>query len=109
LPYAGALPAVFLAAAAGPATAAPGDIRKADQSAIGVSQVTIPKVGKGAPGASIPDVPLDVSGFKGKTAVIGPNGAEGGSIKNKSRTSGFFAGGELEDEKAKLMGKKPFS
>jgi hypothetical protein len=77
--------------------------RKADQSAIGVSRVTIPSKGKGSPGASIPEVPLDTSGWQGKEAVVGPNGAAGGSIKNKSLTSGFFAGGESEAEKQAIM------
>jgi len=50
-------------------------------------------------------VKLDVSGFQGKSTVIGPDGADGGSIKNKCATcgSGFFAGGESEAEKQKLM------
>ena len=86
----------------------PGVPRKAKQDLIGVSPVPIPKMGKGAPGASIPEVPLDPSGFQGKTAVIGPDGAEGGSIKNKSRAPGFFAGGESEKEKRKLDGTSPF-
>ena len=102
---AGALPALFLGAAAANAEnpGAPGG-RKANQDAIGVSRVTIPAKGEGNKGASIPSVPLDTSGWQGKTAVIGPNGAAGGSIKNKSRAPAFFAGGESEAEKAKLSG-----
>ena len=76
-----AIPALFLGVPA--AYAAPGDIRKADQSKIGVSLVTIPKQAVGSPGAGVIPVELDVSGWKGtngkQEAVIGPGGADGGS------------------------------
>ena len=76
-----AIPALFLGTTA--AVAAPGDIRKADQSAIGVSRVTIPKKAQGAPGAGVIPVDIDTSGWKGMSgtqeAVIGPKGAAGGS------------------------------
>ena len=68
--------------------------------------MAIPSKAKGNPGANVPEVALDVSGFQEKTAVIGPNGADGGSIKKQSRAPAFFAGGESEEEKQALMNKK---
>ena len=49
------------------------------------------------------DIDLDIPPGS-LVGVIGPNGAAGGSIKNKSRAPAFFAGGESEAEKAKLSG-----
>jgi hypothetical protein len=65
--------------------------RKADESKIGVSRLKIPKEGYGSPADDRPSVKLYTS-FQGKTAVIGPNGAEGGSPK------GFFDGGENKEK-----------
>lgn len=83
-----AFSALFLGAGAAQAESAP--IRKANQDAIGVSRVPIPVKGEGNKGAGIPSVQLDICGFEGKTAVIGSNGAEGGS------PNGFFDGGETK-------------
>ena len=101
-----AFPALFLGSAA--ANAAPGDIRKADQSAIGVSRVTIPKQAQGNPGAGVIPVEIDVSGWKGadgkQQSVVGPGGAEGGS------PNGFLCLGDKDcykkAEKAKAASKK---
>ena len=76
-----AIPAIFLGATA--AEAAPGDIRKANQDAIGVSRVKIPAQAEGAKGAGVLPVKIDTAGWKGSSgkqeAVIGPSGAAGGS------------------------------
>jgi hypothetical protein len=107
---AGAATTAFFMAGAPAANAYPaqsgfGEIRKANQDAIGVSQVNLPTIGNGAPGASLPTVKIDLNGWKGlsgeQVAVIGPNGAAGGSLKN-----GFYGGGESPEAKAKLM-KRP--
>ena len=78
--FAGAA-ALFLGATA--AEAKPGDIRKADQSQIGVSRVTIAPMAQGSPGAGVIPVKVDTDGWKGtggnQDAVIGPSGAAGGS------------------------------
>jgi len=99
--FAGALiPALFLGAnSANAAGMYAGEIRKADQTAIGVSQVEIPAKGEGNKGANIPSVPLDTSGWTA-TSVIGPNGAKGNSGPN-----GFYAGGESPKEKNALLRK----
>lgn len=95
-------------------------IRKADQSAIGVSTVPLPTKGKGAPGAGLGSVKIDAAGYKkciDGSAVIGPNGCAdnfaasgrkgaGGvtatmdSTKGPSRTGGvsFFDGGETKPQ-----------
>lgn len=80
--FAGAvLPALLLGASA--AEAAPGDIRKANQDAIGVSRVPIAPMAEGNKGAGVIPVKVDTAGWKGTSgtqeAVIGPNGAKGGS------------------------------
>ena len=71
-----------------------------------MSTVAIPAKAKGNPGANVPEVALDVSGFQGKNSVIGPDGAAGGSIKKQSRAPAFFAGGESEEEKQAIMNPK---
>lgn len=75
------IPVLFLGAAA--AEAVPGEIRKANPDAIGVSRVELPKQAAGNPGAGVLPVELDTAGWKGigggQTAVIGPSGAAGGS------------------------------
>ena len=81
--FAGAvIPALFLGVVPA-ANAAPGDIRKANQDAIGVSRVTIPKKAEGNKGAGVIPVDIDTSGWKGisgkQESVIGPGGADGGS------------------------------
>jgi len=93
--FAGALiPALFLGANAAEA-AFPGEIRKADQSAIGVSRVEIPAKGEGAPGAKIPSVPLDTSGW------------EVASVSEaKPSKNGFWGGGESQQEKDALINRK---
>ena len=80
--------------------------RKANQAAIGVSDVKIPAKGEGSPGAGNPPVKLDTSGWSA-TAVISPDG-------KGSSNSWSFRGGESPEEKAKLMtnlndGKGPFT
>lgn len=88
------IPALFLGANAAEA-AFPGEIRKADQSAIGVSRVEIPTEGKGAPGANIPTVPLDTSGW------------EVASVSEaKPSKNGFWGGGESQKEKDALINRK---
>lgn len=52
-------------------------IRKADQSAIGVSTVPLPTKGKGSPGAGLGSVKIDAAGYQkciNGSSVIGPNG-----------------------------------
>ena len=115
---AGALiPALLLRAT--PAEAAPGEIRKANQDAIGVSRV--PQLtegvenrgagfaGKGGPtpagGLATGDAGRKAVklayGYQEKASVLGPSGANGNSGKN-----GFYGGGESEEEKAKIMNNK---
>jgi len=91
------IPALFLGATSAEA-AFPGEIRKADQSAIGVSRVAVPSQGEGAKGAGIPSVPLDTSGWKAES-VWGVNGA-------KPSANGFWAGGESQKEKDALMNRE---
>lgn len=95
-------------------------IRKADQSAIGVSTVPLPTKGKGSPGAGLGSVKIDAAGYKkciDGSSVIGPNGCadnfaangrkgQGGitatmdSAKGPSRKGGvsFFDGGETKPQ-----------
>lgn len=89
------------------AEAVPGEIRKADQSKIGVSRVPDLKLGQENRGAGFAGkgegqrkgVPLKYD-YKTKTSVFGPSGAAGNSGPN-----GFFAGGE--DFGGVSVGKKP--
>jgi len=64
-------------------------------AAIGVSRVEIPTEGKGAPGANIPTVPLDTSGW------------EVASVSEaKPSKNGFWGGGESQKEKDALINRK---
>lgn len=65
------------------------------ESAIGVSRVEIPAKGEGAPGAKIPSVPLDTSGW------------EVASVSEaKPSKNGFWGGGESQQEKDALINRK---
>lgn len=99
---AGALiPAVFLGPKSAQAFAYAGEIRKANQTAIGVSRVDIPKKGEGNKGANIPAVKLDTSGWSASNPLAKKAGANSNSGPN-----GFYGGGESEAEKMALLGKK---
>ena len=64
------------------------------ESKIGVSDVPIPEKGEGSPGANIPKVTIDTSGWKATSSL---------SPKSFAGPNGFYGGGESQKEKDSIM------